>query len=153
MRHNSGSRSFEAKSSNNRFDWSFDPEHYAARRLSAARFRLDFHDHATVDFVVAHAAEDAVDVFQPLGRVVDLYGASSVKLVSIPCSMDLVVLGRVCSGNWEIPRGTRQSRRRSLRRVLVCGGIEVPDHDAAMRICGEAPKGGPILPSGTLTVL
>ena len=27
------------------------------------------------------------------------------------------------------------------------------DHDAAMRICGEAPEGGPILPSGTWTVL
>jgi len=28
---------------------------------------LNLHDHATVDLIVAHAAEDAVDVFQPFG--------------------------------------------------------------------------------------
>src|SRR5262249_1373000 len=73
----------EAKSRNNRFDWSFDPEQCAARRLSAARFRLDFRDHATVDFVVAHAAEDAVDVFQPLGRVVDFHLAFASELQTL----------------------------------------------------------------------
>lgn len=44
---------------------------------------LDFHDHATVDLVVAHAAEDAVDVFQPLGRVVDFHLAVAGKLQAL----------------------------------------------------------------------
>src|SRR6516164_1200783 len=44
---------------------------------------LDFHDDATVDLEVAHAAEDAVDVFQPLGRVVDLHFAVARELQAL----------------------------------------------------------------------
>ena len=36
-------------------------------------------------------------------------------------------------------RGARQWRRGSSRRELVCGGSHDPNHDAAMRIGGEAP--------------
>jgi hypothetical protein len=48
-----------------------------------ALFCLDLHDDATVDLVVAHAIEDAVDVFQPLGRVVDLHLAVGGKLQAL----------------------------------------------------------------------
>jgi hypothetical protein len=44
---------------------------------------LDFHDHATVDLVIAHASEDAVDVFQSLSRVVDLHLAFSSELQAL----------------------------------------------------------------------
>ena len=49
----------------------------------ADQYRLDFHDHATVDLVVAHAAEDAVDVFQPFRRVVDLHLAVGGELQAL----------------------------------------------------------------------
>src|SRR5512132_1213543 len=49
----------------------------------AALSRLDFHDHATVDLVGAHAAEDAVDVFQPFRRVVDLHLAVAGELQAL----------------------------------------------------------------------
>ena len=46
------------------------------------------------------------------------------------------------------PRGARH-RAHSLRRNLVFGRIfPDPDHDAVIRIGGEAPGGGPILESG-----
>jgi hypothetical protein len=44
---------------------------------------LDLHDHTTVDLVVAHAAEDAIDVFQSLGRVMDFYLAVAGKLQAL----------------------------------------------------------------------
>ncbi len=43
--------------------------------------------------------------------------------------------GGECGGR----RGARQWRRGSSRRALVCGGSHDPNHDAAMRIGGEAP--------------
>jgi hypothetical protein len=43
--------------------------------------------------------------------------------------------GGECGGR----RGARQWRRGSSRRELVCGGSHDPNHDAAMRIGGEAP--------------
>src|SRR3712207_8538571 len=46
------------------------------------------------------------------------------------------------SGRWGEcggRRGARQWRRGSSRRELVCGGSHDPNHDAAMRIGGEAP--------------
>ena len=41
-------------------------------RDRSSRATLDFHDYATVDLVLAHAAEEAVDVFKPLSRDVHL---------------------------------------------------------------------------------
>jgi hypothetical protein len=47
----------------------------------------------------------------------------------------------------EDPRGARHWGTSSCHR-LVCGRVFDPDHDAVMRIGGEAPGGGPILSVG-----
>jgi hypothetical protein len=69
-----------------------------------------------------------------------LYGAFRVKGSSPPLRLERH-LGRAWliprSGGW--PEGSSPWRRWSSRRELVCGGSHDPNHDAAMRIGGEAP--------------
>ena len=47
----------------------------------------------------------------------------------------------------ENPRGARHWRHFRAAHLYTAGSFD-PDHDAVMRIGGEAPGGGPILPVG-----